>query len=277
MQTDFQKYLDLTKRELLLRNYSRKTVASYLFCLNDYFDFLNSLKNSVSIDSAEKVRQFLLIKQNKGQSGQTLNVYLNAVKFFYCEILRSGDKIDLKFSKTSKKLPEVLSRSDIEKILASIENKKHKLLIALSYGAGLRVSEAVNLKIRDIDLEELTIHLREAKGKKDRLTIFSEKLKNDLRAIMAGKNSNDYIFISERGGKLTARTAQKVFYNALKKADIKKPASFHSLRHSFATHLLENGVDVRYVQELLGHANIRTTQIYTKVTNPSLKNIKSPL
>jgi len=277
MQTDFKKYLALTKRELLLRNYSRRTVDSYLFCLNDYFSFLNSFKNAASIDSAEKVRQFLLIKQNKGQSGQTLNVYLNAIKFFYREILKSVNKIDLKFSKTSKKLPEVLSRAEIEKILTSIENKKHKLLVALSYGAGLRVSEAINLKIKDINLEELTIHLREAKGKKDRLTVFPEKLKDEIGELVALKGADEFIFPSERGGRLTERSAQKIFENALKKAGIKKPASFHSLRHSFATHLLENGVDVRYVQELLGHANIRTTQIYTKVTNPSLKNIKSPL
>jgi len=277
MQTDFQKYLNLTKRELLLRNYSRRTVDSYLFCLNDYFSFLNSFKNAASIDSAEKVRQFLLIKQNKGQSGQTLNVYLNAIKFFYREILKSVNKIDLKFSKTSKKLPEVLSRAEIEKILTSIENKKHKLLVALSYGAGLRVSEAINLKIKDINLEELTIHLREAKGKKDRLTVFPEKLKDEIGELVALKGADEFIFPSERGGRLTERSAQKIFESALKKTHIKKPATFHSLRHSFATHLLENGVDVRYVQELLGHANIRTTQIYTKVTNPSLKNIKSPL
>jgi len=277
MQTDFKKYLALTKRELLLRNYSRRTVDSYLFCLNDYFSFLNSFKNAASIDSAEKVRQFLLIKQNKGQSGQTLNVYLNAIKFFYREILKSVNKIDLKFSKTSKKLPEVLSRAEIEKILTSIENKKHKLLVALSYGAGLRVSEAINLKIKDINLEELTIHLREAKGKKDRLTVFPEKLKDEIGELVALKDADEFIFPSERGGRLTERSAQKIFESALKKTHIKKPATFHSLRHSFATHLLENGVDVRYVQELLGHANIRTTQIYTKVTNPSLKNIKSPL
>jgi integrase/recombinase XerD len=273
-----QNYLGKMEEELKLRNYSRKTIKSYLSCLQKYIDFLT--KNSVNIknlSSEEKVKKFLLMHQDRGDAGQTINLYLNAIKFFYREILKTKEKIDLKFSKTSKKLPEVLSRVEIEKLLENIENKKHKLLIALSYGAGLRVSEAVNLKIKDINLEELTILLREAKGKKDRLTIFSGKLKNELKDLMFEKEINDYVFESERQGKLTERTAQKVFYQALKKAGIKKIASFHSLRHSFATHLLENGVDVRYVQELLGHANIRTTQIYTKVTNPSLKNIKSPL
>lgn len=150
-------------------------------------------------------------------------------------------------------------------------------MIALSYEAGLRVSEVISLRNRDINLDELTIHLKDAKGRKDRMTIFPEKLKRDMTEMMALQHGNEYIFESERGGRLNGRTAQMVFKKALKKAGIKKDASFHSLRHSFATHLLENGVDVRYVQELLGHANIRTTQIYTKVTNPALKNIKGPL
>ena len=147
----------------------------------------------------------------------------------------------------------------------------------MAYGSGLRVSEVIALKIKDVNLDELTIHLKEAKGKKDRLTIFPEKLKDKIRNLIAGKEKNDYVFESERSGKLTERTAQKIFKQALQRAGIKKEATFHSLRHSFATHLLENGVDVRYVQELLGHTNIRTTQIYTHITNPGLKNIKSPL
>ena len=183
----------------------------------------------------------------------------------------------MKFAKRSKKLPIVLSREEINKIIETLPNKKHKLLISLAYGAGLRVSETINLKTKDVDLGELVVHLKDAKGKKDRITIFPEKIKSDIINITNCKDKNDYIFESERGGKLTERTAQKVFENALRRADIKKDATFHSLRHSFATHLLENGVDVRYVQELLGHQNIRTTQIYTQVTNPKLKNIKSPL
>jgi len=183
----------------------------------------------------------------------------------------------LKFAKRSKKLPIVLSREEIKNIIDATRNPKHKLIISLAYGAGLRISEVVNLKLKDIDFNELTIHLKNAKGKKDRITIFPEKIKNDLQNLIASKNSDDYVFESERGGKLTERTAQKVFENALRGASIKKDATFHSLRHSFATHLLENGVDVRYVQELLGHQNIRTTQVYTQVTNPKLKNIKSPL
>ncbi len=181
------------------------------------------------------------------------------------------------FSKKPKKLPIVLTLKEIKKIIETINNPKHKLLITLSYGAGLRVSEAVSLKVKDVQPEELTLHIKQAKGKKDRLTVMPKKLKNELELLIAGKNINDYLFESQRGGKLTTRTAQKIFEKALKKSGVKKEASFHSLRHSFATHLLENGVDIRCVQELLGHKNIRTTQRYTQVTNPQLKNIKSPL
>ncbi len=277
MQINLLQYLDKTEQELKLRNYSQKTIKSYLSCLREYFDFLSFNKAIKDLKSNEKVKSFLLIKKDKGKSGQTINLYLNAIKFFYRDVLKSVDKIDLKFSKTSKKLPIVLSHDEIENILNYIKNKKHKLMIALAYGAGLRISEIINLKVQDIDFEQFIIHLKEAKGKKDRITILPKRLKDDLLNLIAGKKNKDYVFESNRGGKLNIRSAQVVFEHALRDAQIKKPASFHSLRHSFATHLLENGVDVRYVQELLGHANIRTTQIYTKVTNPQIKNIKSPL
>jgi len=158
-----------------------------------------------------------------------------------------------------------------------LKNPKHQLLLSLAYGAGLRVSEAISLKVQDLDLDELTIHIKQAKGQKDRLSVIPESLVDSLKNLVAGKTGKDFVFASERGGKLTTRTAQKVFENSLVASGVKKDATFHSLRHSFATHLLENGTDVRYVQELLGHSNIRTTQVYTQVTNPQLKNIKSPL
>ena len=262
------------KDELCLRNFSPKTIKSYLSCLESYFRYIKNVGKDADIDA---IKKYLLGMRDRNKSPQTINAHLNAIKYFYREIAKSPQKIDLKFAETSKKLPIVLSGLDIKKIINSIDNKKHRLLISLSYGAGLRVSEAINLKIKDLNLAELTIHIKEAKGKKDRITVLPEKLKNDLSEATIGRDQNDYIFGSERGGKITERTAQKIFENALGKAGIQKDATFHSLRHSFATHLLENGVDIRYVQELLGHQNIRTTQIYTHVTNPALKNIKSPL
>lgn len=271
---NLQELLEKIRQELRLRNYSSRTIESYLSCLSEYFKHIKNIKREPEIAA---IKKYLLEKQGRGQSSQTINLHLQAIKYFYREIMKSGTAIDVKFAKTASKLPIVLSRSELEKIISSIENPKHNLLIALSYGAGLRVSESINLKIKDINLDELTIHIKSAKGNKDRISIFPEKLLFQLEKIASLQNSNDYVFESNRGGKLDERSAQKVFENALEKAGVKKEATFHSLRHSFATHLLENGVDVRYVQELLGHANIRTTQIYTKVTNPNLKKIKSPL
>ncbi len=266
--------LEKIKNELRLRNYSRRTIESYLSCLNEYCKFTKNIKREPEIES---IKKYLLEKQARGQSSQTINVHLQAIKYFYREIMKSKADIDIKFAKTASKLPIVLSRNEIERIIVAIDNEKHRLLISLSYGAGLRVSEAINLKIKDLDLSELTIHIKGAKGNKDRISILSEKIRDDLKELIILKNASDYVFASNRGGRLTERTAQKIFEQALGRAGIQKEATFHSLRHSFATHLLENGVDVRYVQELLGHVNIRTTQIYTKVTNPMLKNIKSPL
>ena len=267
-------YLKKLEDELRLRKYSPKTVSSYVSCVANY---LKAKQDNFEVVDIDFIKRYLLAKMDKGASSQTTNQHLQAINFFCWNVLNFRGKIDVRFAKTPGKLPIVLSRAEIEKILSVIDNEKHNLMIALAYSGGLRVSEIINLKVKDICLAELTVHIKDAKGNKDRITLLPEKLIENIEKIIAGKNLNDYVFASERGGKLTERTAQKVFEQALLKAGIKKEATFHSLRHSFATHLLENGVDVRYVQELLGHANIRTTQIYTNVTNPALRKIKSPL
>lgn len=268
-----EEYLSKTIRELKLRNYSPKTIKTYLIYLESYFQYKKS--NWERLEE-ENIKDFLLLLKEKNKSPQTINLYLNSIKFFYNQVLKNYQKINLKFAKRSKKLPVVLSREEIKNIIYNTTNNKHRLMIALSYGSGLRVSEIVSLKIKDLNLEELYLHLKGAKGMKDRITISPEKIVDEIKNIIAGKSNNDYVFESERDGKLTTATAQKVFTKSLQKSKITKPATFHSLCHNFATHLLENGVDVRYVQELLGHSNIRTTQIYTQVTNPALKKIKSP-
>ena len=266
--------LHKTQRVLLLRNYSPKTCKAYLLYIKEYIIFSKKagLKNK-----QEAIEDFLLDKHKRKQSPQTINLALNAVKFLYTEVLKNPQKIDLKFAKRNKKLPIVLSRAEIGKIIDATNNAKYKLMISLRYACGMRVSEVVKLRVLDLDIDELVVHIKGAKGKKDRISVLPKMLQDDLRNIIAGKNADDVVFISNRGDSLTTTSLQKMFRKSLEKAKVNKPATFHSLRHSFATHLLENGTDVRYVQELLGHANIRTTQLYTKVTNPRLKNIKSPL
>ena len=269
-----QYFLKQIERNLKLRNYSTATIKAYQSCIKI---FLSKNKNSPLEITKEEIEDFLLSLQAQKKSPKTINLYKESIKYFYNEILESNLKININFSKEAKKIPIVLTRSDIKKIIDSIKNPKHKFIISIAYGAGLRVSEIINLKIWDFNLENLTIHIKSGKGQKDRITVFPKKLKKDILKLSWLKKAKDLLIESERWWKLTTRSLQKIFKTALKKAKINKPATFHSLRHSFATHLLENWVDIRYVQKLLWHSNIRTTQIYTKITNPHIYNIKSPL
>lgn len=261
-------------QEMKLRGFSPRTRKTYLNYVKKVLKFSN--KNPKTITTTD-IRSYLSLLADKKRSRSTINTAYSALRFYFEKVMHRKFFINIPRIKHSQKLPIVLSRKKIEHIINSIKNPKHKLLISLSYGSGLRVSETVNLRVNDINLDELTIHIKNAKGAKDRITIIPEKLKTDIQSLTTNKNGNNFVFESNRGGKLTTTSLQKVFKKGLKKSGIKKKATFHSLRHSFATHLLENGVDVRYVQELLGHTNIRTTQVYTKVTNPKLRNIKSPL
>lgn len=266
--------MKIIEQELTFRNYSRKTIDAYTYVVKDLYKYYKKpFKNLTQ----SEIKRYLLHKQEKGLSSQTISLYANAINFLYSQIYKKPNFVKIRHPKKSHKLPVVLSRKEIKQIINKTVNIKHRLMISVAYSSGLRVSEVVNLKCKDVDTDELTITVRQGKGKKDRVTILSDLIVADVKKLIAYKDFNDIMFESERGGKLTTTTLQKVFKQTLKKAEIKKPATFHSLRHSFATHLLENGVDVRYVQELLGHQNIRTTQRYTQVTNPMLKNIKSPL
>jgi len=269
-----QEILGKVRQELVLRNYSPRTIQSYLYCLRAYFEYK---RVDYAVLDEPNLRQFLLEMHARGRAAQSVNLSINAIKFYYREIVGVRAAMDFKFAKRPSRLPVVLSRAEIMRLIDSVTNAKHRLLIALAYGSGLRVSEVVSLRVGDVDFGERTIHLKGAKGRKDRMTVLPDKLIDGLRQMTAGKGMDGEVFSSERGGALSSRTAQKIFERALIRAGIPKAATFHSLRHSFATHLLENGTDVRYVQELLGHGNIRTTQIYTHVTNPILKNIQSPL
>lgn len=269
-----QGLIEVMEQEMRLRNYSRRTIEAYTHVARDLFGFY---KRPMRELRDEEIKQFLSYKLDHGCSSQTIALYANAINFIFREIYKQANFNPIRHPKKTHKLPEVLSREEIDRLLSATNNMKHRTLLALAYGAGLRVSEVVGVRVCDVDITGKTIRVRQGKGKKDRISVLSDKIAQNLEQCMIGKIGSAYLFESERGGKLTTATAQKVFYQCMRKAGIDKPASFHSLRHSFATHLLENGVDVRYVQELLGHANIRTTQIYTHVTNPSIRNIKSPL
>lgn len=271
---DFQSEINRTETELRIRNYSPRTVKSYLYFVREYLAFRAGQSD---LDIETVVKRFLLSLEQKGASAETRNLCLSALKFYYRNVVRDKAPIEIQTARRPLSLPVVLSRAEIGRMLAVTTNTKHRLMLALAYGAGLRVSEVVALRIQDLDFSEMTMHIKQAKGRKDRISVVPEKIVADLKTLVAEKLGQDFVFPSEWGGRLTTRTAQKVFEQALDRAGINKEATFHSLRHSFATHLLENGVDIRYVQVLLGHNNIRTTQRYTQVTNPILRSIRSPL
>lgn len=264
----------IVAREMVLRNYSRKTIAAYSRIFSDLYKMTRRPLRDLKGD---EIKGYLYAKQQSGWSSQSVALAANAINFLYTQIYKRRTYQKLRYPKKTHTLPVVLTKEEIERIITQTQNRKHRVLMGLAYAAGLRVSEVVAIRVQDVQPSEMTITIRQGKGRKDRISLLSPRLLNDIAVLSAGKDACDYVFASERGGKLTTTSAQLVFQKCLKKSEINKPATFHSLRHSFATHLLENGVDVRYVQELLGHQNIRTTQVYTHVTNPRLKNIKSPL
>ncbi|MCK5459917.1 tyrosine-type recombinase/integrase [Candidatus Parcubacteria bacterium] len=262
------------KQEMKLRRFSDKTIKSYLYYIIDILNYAN--KNPKTVNT-EDIRNYLEKLVDDKKSSSTLNTAYSALKLYFEKILYRRFFVNIPRAKQVKKLPEVLTKEEVKKILAIIKNVKHKLLLALMYSSGLRVSEIITVKVKDLDFKSKILKVRQAKGAKDRITIMSKKVADILEKYTKNKKINDYIFKNSRGGKLTERTVQKVFTQAFKDAKIKKQASCHSLRHSFATHLLEAGTDIRYIQELLGHARLETTQIYTKVANNKLREIKSPL
>ena len=269
-----QDYLNQFSRELQQRNYSTRTLEIYITCVKSFLQWLN---DDASLISSEKVLDFVLYLQKQNKAPKTINLYKWAIMFFCNQILKTPIAITIKLSKEPKKLPVILSRFEIQRMLDSISNVKHKTLLALAYGAGLRVSEVVSLCVGDLNIAQKTIHIKSAKWQKDRITILPHKIIPEILELIEGKNYNDWLFHSEQGGRLHARTAQHIFQSALQKSWLTKKASFHSLRHSFATHLLEGGTDIRYIQSLLGHSSLKTTQIYTQVTTNHLANIVSPL
>jgi integrase/recombinase XerD len=216
---------------------------------------------------------------DKGLKPSSVSLAMSSLRFLYDEMLGKNLFANIKMPKLEKKLPTVLTKGEVRKIIDATSNEKHKLLIKMLYSSGLRISECVNLMIDDLNLEEKMGVVRSGKGKKDRNIILSEALAKDLKEYLEknGKNTeNGYVF-DVKGKAMSIRQAQKVVTNAAKKAGIRKRVFCHALRSSFATHLLEAGTDIRIIQELLGHANLATTQRYTAVSREQLRKVRSPL
>lgn len=264
-------------RLLEIKRYSKNTLKTYggaISLFTDYFiktPDLNSLSHEDILRYVEhKVKDDKIsFSSQKGTVG--------AIKLFYKHVFNRNIGIDYIYPDRSEhKLPKVLASEDIKKLLGTITNLKHKTIISTIYSCGMRISEALNLKISDIDSKRMMIRIENSKGYKDREVMLSENLLILLREYYKEYKPKQYIFEGQSGGKYTARSAEHVFKKALLDAKIIKPASLHTLRHSYATHLIEQGTDIRIVQELLGHKNIKTTQMYTHVTDIRKLKIKSP-
>ncbi|MBN1251929.1 MAG: tyrosine-type recombinase/integrase [Bacteroidales bacterium] len=252
---------------------STKNYLSYFLTFLKEFNFVHPLTIS-----NEQIRLFLLKLNKDTYSKNTVSQYINCIKLYY---VRTGRReIEDKFifrPKKENKLPEILSLDEIKSLLSTISNLKHHCILALTYSGGLRRSETLNLEIQDIDMSRNEIRIRNGKGKKDRITLLSESLKKMLVLYIKEYKPQKYLFEGSTGGKYSASSMDKILKKALKKANINKNISLHSLRHSFATHLLEQGTDIRFIQELLGHSNIKTTVLYTKIAQTAVRKIKNPL
>ena len=274
-------------RELLaIRQYSRRTIKSYTQALRSANEYLKN-KHKVLVSEASKEQfheYFLFLTEEKKVSGSKLRIARFSIEYYRIEIILKPVTLDFAFGLRKKEhLPTIFSKWEIAKILNATNNLKHKLVLSLLYSAGLRLSEVIRLKVKDIDLVRKTIFVREGKGGKDRFTVLSDKLISDLSIFMENRQGKDILFPSNQksdsGGEkpLSARTVQKILSNSLLKSGIRKQGTPHDLRHSFATHLLETGTDIHFIQKLLGHQNLSTTTIYTKLANPKIAGVKSPL
>lgn len=267
-------WLKKLETELKLRGFSERTVESYL---SNAKLFLNYSKIEPPKISEEHIKEyFAYLVSDQKQSPRSIAVKKAALKFFFEEIL-GKNIVNFKTPKIPKSIPIFLTKKEIKSLFDSTPSKKSLLIIRLLYSTGLRISECVGLKINDLELENKMGWVRSGKGGKDRAFFLSEKLSGEITKYIQTLDENEVYLFPGKKGHLTARNVQKIISNTAKLAKINKKVTAHKLRHSFATHNLDAGVDIRIIQELLGHSDLSTTQIYTHVSKEQLKKVKNVL
>jgi site-specific recombinase XerD len=265
-------YLD----KLELRKYANNTVKTYVTSFETFINYYCA-KELVAINESD-VRKYILKLVQEDKSNAYINSAINSIKFYYESVLGMPNRFyEVERPRKEKKLPKVLSKEDVISIIAHTNNLKHKCIVSLLYSSGIRRNELVNLKITDIDSKRMLIRIDAAKGNKDRFTLLSHSLLKDLREYYKQYKPEKYLVEGLYGKQYTGQSIGKIVINAAEKAGIKVPVTPHMLRHSFATHLLEAGVDLRQIQVLLGHSSTKTTEIYTHVATTTFKKIKNPL
>ena len=279
LHTGNKEALQLFIEELKLKAYSPSTIKTYR---NEFLQLLQILKQKdvKELTVADIKRYMVFAMEKQGINENTAHSRLNALKFYFEQVLgREKFFWEIPRPKKPQILPKLLNESELAKLFNALTNRKHKAMLFLAYSSGLRVSEIVNLKIADIDSKRMQIFIERAKGKKDRYVNLSPVLLDILRNYIKEYSPRPRIYLFESEQTFTAypsRTVQQIFYNAKHKAGIRKEIGIHSLRHSFATHLLEKGTDIKYIKDLLGHFNIKTTERYLHVSKQKLINIVSP-
>ena len=269
--------LEAMRCKLEVARYSPQTINTYLSATKKFFQYFAS-KHPIDIDTKDIERYQHYLASERKVSNSYLNQVVNAVRYYYKEVL--GDAHRVKFierPRGERKLPKVLSEEKVTALLNAVDNLKHKCILMLIYSAGLRLGELLALERTDIIPERKQVLVRGGKGCKDRVTLLSDRILALLTEYLQVYTPRTYLFESPEGGMYSATSVQMVFKRAKKKAGITAPATVHTLRHSFATHLLENGTDLRYIQTLLGHASSKTTEIYTHVSTKAIGKIRSPL
>ncbi len=262
------------KQFMTQSGYSPKTIKAYVNHINRYLQFSEG-----AIEEANINNYMVDLLENKACSHTYCNQAINAIKLYIHQLGIDHDGI-LKIvrPKKEKKLPKVLSKEEIKRLFAATDNIKHKTALMLGYSCGMRVGEVSELKVNDIHFERNVIHIVQGKGRKDRQIPLSIKMAQQLHVYMKVYRPQIWLFENPaHDGPLSARSLQKVFVRKAADAKIRRHATFHSLRHSYATHLMESGVDIRIIQELLGHASSKTTEIYTHVSQVAMQNIVNPL
>lgn len=268
------------RRQLLIRlrlkGYSAQTTRTYVSHVERFYRYYEC-RRDVHVHDLLTTYCEKLIGENRSHT--YVNQAISALKLFFEQVcgLTEG-RIAYIRPKKRRTLPNVLSMGDVKRLLDSVHNVKHRTILLLTYSSGLRVSEVVRLKLSDLDVERRTMHVRQSKGRKDRITVLSEHAYTAVQSYVKLYQPETWLFPGQHpNSPISERSVQKMFEKALAESGIQKEVTLHSLRHSFATHLLEGGIDIRYIQELLGHRNVQTTEIYTHVATRNMRNIKSPL
>ncbi|MBB3188290.1 tyrosine-type recombinase/integrase [Microbacter margulisiae] len=269
---------NLLIREMQIRNYSPRTIDTYCKLLCNLEKEFGKLLYEITTEDFKSKLHFMITQ--KGASVSTVNQLISAFKIFYVAVChREWEEFRVKRPRTEKKLPIVLSLEEVGRMISVTNNLKHKAILMLTYSAGLRRMEVLQIKPKDIDSQRMQVHVVQGKGKKDRYTILSQKTLETLREYYKAERPTKFLFepAGHKGQPLWERSMEHIVKNSAKKAGIKKDVSFHTLRHCFATHLLEAGVNLRQIQQFMGHTSFKTTAVYLHVAHIKTNEFTSPL